>query len=135
MARLKQALIAVVFMTMLMLAANASMADNTGVMIIQGPDETERVCENINLNDLKEGQLVSIPGYADFRIEKVEFADWVEHTYDLLDTEYGYSSGESADYLRLRFWVLKQLRSRMTTTRILTELSVVLPTSINLAVG
>ena len=106
MTRLMNVLLTLALVSMLAMTANTSMADTTGVVIICGPDETSRECEPVNLNDLKEGQLVSIPGYADFRIEKIEFSDWVEHTYDLGDIEYVYSSGESADFLRIRLWVL-----------------------------
>ncbi len=106
MTRCMNILLTVVLVSMLAMATNTSMADGTGVVVICGPDISDQAHETINLDDLKEGQLVSIPGYADFRIEKIEFADWVEHTYDLGDIEYGYSSGESADFLRIRLWVL-----------------------------
>lgn len=99
-------LVMITLVALLLSVANASLADNTGITIIWGPEEAEQSSSCVDLSDLKPNQLVSVPGYADFRIEKVEFTDWVEHTYDLLDTEYGFSSGDSADYLHIRLWIL-----------------------------
>ena len=98
-------MLATVLILSVLLGCAAAMADDTGIQIIGAPEvETGAV----NLDDWKENQTAIIPGFGNITLDSVQFLDTMGSCNDngTSWSSTGFSSGSSADYLRIRIYVL-----------------------------
>ena len=82
----------------LFLIGACAMAEDTGVVMITSPDAAGE--EAVNLDDVKAGDQISVPGYGNITIVSAEFCDKIANDGS------SYSSGTEAEYFRIRFRIL-----------------------------
>lgn len=100
-----------VFLVLTVLALmTPALADDTGIQIIGGPEDT---AETINMDDMKEGDTAQISGFGDITLVYTEFVDSIPT--DVYIDSWSYSdgtikesidSGSKADFLRIRLHIL-----------------------------
>lgn len=92
----------------MLLGCAAAIAEDTGIQVIGG---SEAEAETVNLDDWKEGDTAEISGFGNITLVSCEFTDTIPYSVYLDQYDYGkakksFKSGSSADYLRIRIYIL-----------------------------